>query len=158
MFLRRGFGQYESEAGGGDIWAGSVYQPETEVTIAPTWVKEWVGQYQPSIPSSISSGGILPILTSLVTGAAAVGSKFIQLQSSKEQAKTVQQMRAAGTIPAGYTLSPTGQLVPIQTAGFSLGGNWPILAIVGIGAFLVMRGKKSGPGEIKTRRVRRKKK
>jgi hypothetical protein len=36
---------------------------------------------------------------------------------------------------------------PIEslTAGFDLGSNWPMMAIIGVGALVVLRGKKKQP-------------
>ncbi len=141
MFL--GFGQYSAEdieaiPAGGDLWTGSIYDPG--MTPA-AWTTEWVSTYQ---PSSMSSGGLLPVLQSVVSGAASVVAKFFDVQTAKTQAAQAQAQRATGVLP----ITPTG----VQTAGFSLAGSWPILAIIGIGAFLVMRGKKGTDVSEKKRR------
>lgn len=131
MFL--GLGQYSEEdialnveAGIADMWTGSSYDPG--MTPA-SWVTAINQQ-----PSSMTSGGLLPVLQSVVSGAASIVGKFFDVQTAKTQAEALQKARQTGVI----TPTVTG----VQTAGFSLGGSWPILAIVGIGAFLVMRGKK----------------
>lgn len=46
--------------------------------------------------------------------------------------------------------STTGEVV--STAGFNLGSSWPILAILGVGAFLIFRGGSKGKGKKSRRR------
>ncbi len=150
MFL--GLGQYSEEdialaPVGGDVWTGSVYDPG--MTPA-AWTSAWVATEQ---PTSLSSGGLLPVLQNVVSGAASVISKLFDVQAAKTAAAAAQKQTAA-YIAAGIKPSVTG----VQTAGFSLaslGGSWPILAIIGIGAFLVLKGKKGAAPEKKARRRRR---
>jgi hypothetical protein len=141
MFL--GLGQYSEEdiklaPSSADLWTGSTY----DIGMTPAaWVVDINQQ-----PGSMPSGGTLPVLQSIVSGAASVVSKFFDLQSAKAQAEAVKKV--TGVVPV-TTVTP-------QAAGFSLGGSWPILAIIGIGAFLVMRGKGGGKEAPKQRRRRRK--
>lgn len=106
--------------------------------------------FQPTVigsaPTTVSSG-FLPVLQNVVSGAASVISKFFDVQAAKTQAAAVQQQTAALRAAGLY------QPVPgVQTAGFNLGGSWPILAIIGIGAFLVLKGKGGAAPEKKRRR------
>lgn len=95
--------------------------------------------------SSLKASSIFPALENIVSGAASVAGKYLQLLTTKEQAKTVQQQLQARTV--------TGAVAAPVKAGFDLGSSWPILGIIGIGAFLVLRG---GKGKGIQRRKRRK--
>ena len=143
-----GLGQYSAEdiklaPSSADLWTGSIYDPG--MTPA-AWTTEWVSTYQ---PTSMSSGGLLPVLQNVVSGAASVVAKFFDLQSAKAQAEAVKKVTRAVPVT---TVTPQAP----RAAGFSLGGSWPVLAIIGIGAFLVMRGKGGGKEAPKQRRRRRK--
>ena len=134
MFIRgRRFGQ---------DWETTAWESQQEVAPA-AWVKEWVAkEYQPGTGTSGAtvSSGVLPILQSVITAAGSVGTAYLGLEKTKVQA---QQAAIAPKL-----ITTTQQ--PI-TAGFDLGGNLPILAILGIGAFLVMRGGKSTSGKRRRR-------
>jgi len=95
-----------------------------------------------------SSTNILPVLSNIITSAGAVIGKVFetkavkeQAEAAKAQAETLARLRTT-TIPA---IQPTQ---PLKIAGI----DWPILAIIGIGAFIVLRGKKK-----EERRIRRRK-
>jgi len=122
-------------------------------------------------PESVKSEGLLPtlqnIVTGILTGAAPVVSKYFELETAKEKAealsavvKTAEAKRAAAVsaaqISAATTRYPSygAQLLP----GVDLASSWPILAIagIGIGAFLMLRGRggKSGVAISKKQRKR----
>lgn len=52
--------------------------------------------------------------------------------------------------------APIPTSVESLTAGFDLGSNWPMMAIIGVGALVVLRGKKKQPPVKRRRRSRRK--
>jgi hypothetical protein len=156
MFLNRNrrFGQYSAEdielAPSGDVWSGSTYDPG--MTPA-SWVTSWVSTAPSSSGGSNITSGILPVLNSILSAGAQVGSAYLGLQAAKEKAAAVPVLAAAATTPAGYTRTATGQLVPITPtqAGILGGMSWPIIGIIAIGAFLVLRGGK-GPSAPRRRR------
>ena len=98
----------------------------------------WEGQQQQIAKTGTSgatiSSGWLPTLQSVITAAGSVGTAYLGLEKTKVQAQQ------ATIVPK--VLTTTQQVQPIS-AGFDLGGNLPILAILGIGIFLIMRGGKS---------------
>lgn len=136
------FGQYE--AYDETMWKTWTPVPEsTQITVAP------------ESTTAQKSGTALPILQSLINAAGIVGAKYFEMTAAKEtaqaQAELISRMRAAQVAPAQASVIPT-----TRTAGVPLTSNWPVLAIVAIGAYLVARGGKSeGVGTVHRRRVRR---
>lgn len=97
-------------------------------------------------------GNVLPVLQSIVSGAAPVVAEYLKLQSVKSQAAAISQMTP--TQQAAYLATTAPKVVTPVQAGLALPSNWPILAIIGIGALLVLKGRKpSAP--VKMARVRR---
>jgi hypothetical protein len=183
MFLGLGQGYEDILASGGyDPTTGSAVTDVISVAdITPVVSSADLSAASPgAIGANGSGGGLLPVLTSLVSGAASVITSYLNVQAVKTQA--VAGVTATGIVPAGYMRSPTtGQLVPISSvypsglpsgysvnpttgqlvassslqAGLFSGSNLYILAIVGIGAFLMLRGKKNGTSSSGKKRRRR---
>jgi hypothetical protein len=136
---RRSLGQYEEGDYESSYWSeiGSAWgvtpeqaaiqtAPIAGISIAPS---------TPS-PSSPSGGGWLSnIFSSIIGGAAQVGSAYLMAE------------KKPGQVVYG-TAAPTAlTTVPVQQAGIGSifsSSNLPILGIIGIGAFLVLRGRKKG--------------
>jgi len=114
----RGFGQYQAEdiqwAPGGDVWAGSIYDPVT------------INQ-----PSSMPKSGLLPVLDSLVKGVAGVTTAWFQADVAKAQAKAGVPVYQAG-------LAPAYQRPTTLTAGLTT-GNLLLIAGAGVGIMLLMK-------------------
>lgn len=128
MFVRRSMGQYEEyDVSSGDVWTGSVYDPGATPA---AWTTEWVKTEQPAVQQGGGSW-LTSFLSPLIGGAAQVGSAYLQTQK-----------------PTGATiLTSGGAATPVtvpatQQAGLLSGSMLPILGIIGIGAFLVLRGKR----------------
>lgn len=143
MFVRRSMGQYEE----GDYVSSDYVSPNTydwsslglswgvtpeQQAIAEAPVSGISTQPVVAAPSGGGGGGWLAsLLSPLIGGAAQVGSAYLQTQK-----------------PTGATiLTSGGAATPVtvpatQQAGLFSGSMLPILGIIGIGAFLVLRGKK----------------
>ena len=101
-----------------------------------------------------AEGGLLPALKNIVTGvleqAAPIVSKYFEFETAKERAEAVAtstriaEAQRAQAI-AATQISPTATKYPVYGAqlipGFDLASSWPILGIIGIGAFLIFRGR-----------------
>jgi len=138
MFL--GLGQYET------------YDPTMWETWFPTPVTT---PYSPgSSGGAQTSESILPILQSLITAAGQVGAKYMEVEAAKTQAQAqaeaISRLRAqqAALVPTvtPTTTTPTGGLAKIA------GIEWPIWAILGVGAYLIVRGKKGRESEVRKRK------
>jgi hypothetical protein len=132
MFLR-GFGQYEE----GDIPVTPDYSisPATGITEAQLATLPIADV---SIPSTQPTGGgflssIGSLLSSVVGGAAQVGSAYLSSQKPT----------GAVLVGAGGAARPAALQAGIISPS-SLGSSLPILGIIGIGAFLILRGRKKG--------------
>jgi hypothetical protein len=107
------------------MWKGSIYDIQSASTGATV------------------SSGALPVLQSLISAAGQVGAKYLEVSAVKEQAKAQAEVLArlraqqATMIPTRIDSSPPPSPVT-KIAGI----EWPIWAIIGIGAFIVIRGKK----------------
>lgn len=124
-----GFGQYESYDP--EMWKNSIYATESG--------------------GSVQSSSILPIFQSLISGASPVISKYFELQAAKQTAEA-QKALAEATIKRAQLVPATGapQTAVTPTASI-IPQNWPILAIIGIGLIVALRGREKGVREIETR-------
>jgi len=147
---RRFFGQDEV-----DVYS-AYYVPPAEPSEA-----RFISTYQaqaPAIEAALSTpeasvySGILPVLQNVVSGAAPIVSEFLKLQQVKSQAAAISTMTP--TQQAAYLAATAPKVVTPVQAGFALPSNWPILGIIAIGAFLVLRGRKPSV-PVKAGRVRR---
>jgi len=105
-----------------------------------------------STPEASVYSGILPVLQNIVSGAAPIVSEFLKLQQVKSQAAAISTMTP--TQQAAYLAATAPKVVTPMQAGFALPSSWPIFAIIAIGAFLVLRGRKPSV-PVKAGRVRR---
>lgn len=140
MFVRRSLGQYEE----GDYVPSNTYDwsslglswgvtPEqqaiAEVPVAGI-------STEPSVAPSGGGGGswLTSLLSPLIGGAAQVGSAYL----------TTQRPTGTTILTSGGAATPVTSAVPQQAGigGLFSGSMLPILGIIGIGAFLVLRGKK----------------
>ena len=173
----RGFGQYEYEYGAPTDVSYIEQAAQAIAAPAPTSLNltmpssPYVYPSSQAIvagtgaPATAPSDGLLGVLRSLLSAGAQVGVAAIQADVAKSavpgsvvvpagymrnaagQLVPVSSVYPSG-VPAGYTVNPvTGQLVSTTSSLSSLGGSLPILAIVGIGAFLLLRGKKKKNGK-----------
>jgi len=147
MFHNRRFlGQYEE----GDYVAP--VEP-SEARFIPIYAAQAPAIEAALYPDTTSwTSGILPALQNVVSGAAPVIASYLNLQSVKSQAAAVTKMTP--TQQAAYLAATAPRVVTPMQAGFALPSSWPILAIIGIGALLVFRGRKPSI-PIKAKRVRR---
>jgi hypothetical protein len=162
------FGQYDIEdiaLSGGDVFTGSIYDPGE---IAASWVSEWAAQ---EVPTDIYSAYYNPVTgqmeTPIGTSASAQpiattppsgGGGIIQsvLGAGASIAAAILGGRTA-TSPTATSATPyynaaTGkyQATPVTTTGVtsitsllsSLTSSLPLLAIVGGGAYFLLRKKK----------------
>ena len=146
----RFFGQNEV-----DIYS-AYYVPPAEAPVYEVSPAQRIEVYQQQVstlyPDTTSwTGGILPALQNVVSGAAPVVAAYLKLQSVKEQAAAVSKMTP--TQQAAYLAATAPKVVTPVQARFALPSNWPILGIIAIGAFLVLRGRKPSV-PVKAGRVR----
>jgi len=146
----RFFGQNEA-----DIYS-AYYVPPVEPSEA-RFIPIYAAQ-APAIEAALSTpeasvySGILPVLQNIVSGAAPVVAEFLKLQQVKSQAAAISTMTP--TQQAAYLAATAPKVVTPVQAGFALPSNWPILGIIAIGAFLVLRGRKSAVS-VRGKRIRR---
>jgi len=143
--------------------------PSGETVEAPSWVKEWVAQYEPSqttwpsetrfvttyqppsiTPSSSVSikqpteEGWLPVLKSLISGATIVGSKYLETRAQEKRIK-------AGLPPVSPIVIPKQQGI-LSSLGIST--NTALLLGAGVLGVALIKKK----GKTKTRVVYRRRK
>ncbi|MCL6542057.1 MAG: hypothetical protein K6T87_15990 [Roseiflexus sp.] len=133
-----GLGQYEVYDP--EMWKSSIYNGKAQEYPSET---RYVSLYQ-STTGAQPSTSALPLLQNLISAVGQIGSKYLELSAVKEQAKAqaelMERMRVqqAGVIPTQQKVPQYYQAPTAKIAGV----EWPILAIIGIGAFLVLRGGK----------------
>jgi len=130
-----GLGQYEEYSP--DMWKGSIYDLSSVSTGAQS-----------------SSSQALPVLQSLISSAGVVLGKYFELSAVKEQAeaaKTQAEILAKLRTPTTTTAIQPAAITPTTKIA---GVEWPILAIIGFGIFVVLRGRERKES---VRRKRRKK-
>ena len=99
-----------------------------------------------STPAAESGGGFLPVLQSLISSAGTVGGEFLKLQSMKTQVQALKTQSVLATKYPYLTTQPqAASLLPTGGTGTLL-----MIGALGIGAFLLLRGK-----GVKGRRSRR---
>lgn len=143
----RFFGQYEE----GDYVAPAAVAPMEEVSPAQR-IEVYQAQVTPVNPDTTSwTSGLLPVLQNVVSGAAPVVAAYLNMQSVKSQASAISGMTP--TQQAAYLAATAPKVVTPAQAGLALPSSWPILAIIGIGAFLVLKGRKpTAPAKVRRRR------
>lgn len=148
--LLRGFAQEE--------WLDPAWQAEQAPVEAPSWVKEWVGEYQPAkegyqlvqtapyepggslhrgpdamISESTSrSSGLLPVLNNIIASVGTVLGKYMEVEGAKS--------RAGAAVPyTGAYAKPSG--LSALTAGMS-GTTMLLIAGAAVGLIVMSRKKK----------------